>query len=195
MLASITPLGERGRRSNWALTTTMHVLGSMVGGASVGALAGLLGWLALSGVGVRARVAALAAALAFGLLLELSRGAVPGPRRQVDERWLDRYRGWVYGLGYGAQLGTGLVTVVVSSAVYVVPVACLLTAEPLPGCAIGALAGLLRGLTVFAAAGVVTPDRLASFHARMRLLERPVRRGALVLQLALAGATVLVVAV
>jgi hypothetical protein len=195
MLASITPLGERGRRSNWALTTSMHVLGSLAGGAAVGALAGLLGWVALSGVSTRTRVAVLAVALAVGLAWELARGGVPGPRRQVDERWLDRYRGWVYGLGYGAQLGTGLVTVVVSSTVYVVPIACLLTADPLAGCAIGAVAGLLRGLTVFAAAGVATPDRLVAFHARMRLMERPARAATLLLQLVLAGLAILVVAV
>jgi hypothetical protein len=195
MLASITPLGERGRRSKWALTTSMHVLGSLAGGAAVGALAGFIGWLALPGVGVRARLAALAAALALGLAWEVARGAVPGPRRQVDERWLDRYRGWVYGLGYGAQLGTGLVTVVVSSTVYVVPVACLLTADPRSGCAIGAVAGLLRGLTVFAAARVATPERLVAFHARMRLMERPTRTAVLLVQLALAGLTILVVAV
>jgi hypothetical protein len=195
MLASITPLGERGRRSNWALTASMHLLGSLLGGAAVGALAGLVGWLALSDVSVRARLAALAAALALGLAWELARGAIPGPRRQVDERWLDRYRGWVYGLGYGAQLGAGLVTVVVSSTVYVVPVACLLTADPLIGCAIGGVAGLLRGVTVFTAARVATPERLVAFHARMRAMERPARTAVLLLQLALAGLTAVVVAV
>ena len=34
--------------------------------------------------------------------------------------WLGRYRSWVYGLGFGVQLGAGVTTVVVSSAVYVV---------------------------------------------------------------------------
>jgi len=195
MLASITPLGERGRRSKWAVTTAMHVLGSLAGGAGVGALAGTLGWLALPGVGIRARVAALGVALAVGLAWELAGGAVPGPRRQVDERWLDRYRGWVYGLGYGAQLGAGLVTVVVSSAVYVVPVACFLSADPVTGCAIGAVAGALRGMTVFAAARVDTPAGLVAFHSRMRIIERPARTAVLLLQLLLAGLAVLEVAV
>ena len=173
-----------------------HTAGpSLLGGAAVGALAGLVGWLALSDISVRARLAALAFALALGLAWELARGAIPGPRRQVDERWLDRYRGWVYGLGYGAQLGAGLVTVVVSSSVYVVPVACLLTADPLIGCAIGGVAGLLRGVTVFTAARVATPERLVAFHARMRAMERPARTAVLLLQLALAGLTALVVAV
>jgi hypothetical protein len=194
MLASITPLGERGRRSSWTLTASMHVLGSLAGGAAVGALAGLLGWLVLSGVELHARLAALAAAIVAGIALELARARVPGPRRQVDERWLDSYRGWVYGLGYGAQLGTGLVTVVVSSAVYVVPAAALLSADPLAGTLIGGVAGALRGLTVVAAVRVTTPARLVAFHARMRLFERPVRIAALVFQAVLVAAATVAVA-
>jgi hypothetical protein len=195
MLASITPLGERGRRSTWGITTAMHVVGSIAGGAAVGTLAGLVGWVALDGVPISARVAALAGALGAGLAWELTRGAVPGPHRQVDERWLDRYRGWVYGLGYGAQLGAGVTTVVVSSAVYVVPMAAFLSARPLTGGAIGAVAGALRGGTVLIAARLATPERLVAFHARMRVGERPVRAAALLAQLALVCAAAVAVAV
>lgn len=195
MLASITPLGERGRGSTWAVTTAMHVLGSIAGGGAVGTLAGLVGWVALGGVSVIARVVALAAALATGLVWELTRRGVPGPRRQVDERWLDGYRGWVYGLGYGAQLGAGVTTVIVSSAVYVVPVAAFLSAGPLTGGAIGGFAGGLRGAMVLIGARVVTPERLVAFHARMRVAERPVRAAALLAQLALVGAAAVAVAV
>lgn len=194
MLASITPLGERGRRSNWGITCCGHMLGSLLGGASVGTLAGLVGWLAVDGVPARVRVAVLAAALAIGLVSELARAGVPGPRRQVDKRWLDRYRGWVYGLGYGAQLGAGITTVVVSSAAYAVPLAAFLSARPATGGAIGAIAGALRGATVFATAGVATPERLVAFHDRMRITERPVRAAALLAQLSLAGLAMLAVA-
>jgi hypothetical protein len=193
MLASITPLGERGRRMSWVVTVSMHVLGSLAGGVAVGALAGALGWLVLGGVALHARLAALAAAIVAGIAVELARGRVPGPRRQVDERWLDRYRGWVYGLGYGAQLGSGLVTVVVSSAVYVVPMAALLSADPLAGTLIGGVAGALRGLTVLAAARVTTPARLVAFHARMRLFEQPTQTAALLVQTALAAAVAVAV--
>jgi hypothetical protein len=31
----------------------------------------------------------------------------PSWQRQVDERWLTTYRGWVYGAGFGFQLGAG----------------------------------------------------------------------------------------
>jgi hypothetical protein len=195
MLASITPLGERGRRSRWTLTASMHVLGSLAGGVAVGALAGLVGWLALSGVALHARLLALAAAIVAGIALELGRGRMPGPRRQVDERWLDRYRGWVYGFGYGAQLGTGLVTVVVSSAVYVVPVAALLSADPVAGTLIGGVAGALRGLSLLAAVHVTTPARLVTLHTRMRLLERPVQTAALLVQATLAATAAVAVAI
>lgn len=194
MLASITPLGERGRRSSWGITTGAHMFGALVGGAIVGTLAGLAGWLLVGGVPAHVRVAALAAALAVGLVYELARGGVPGPRRQVDERWLDRYRGWVYGVGYGAQLGAGVTTVVVSSAVYAVPLAALLSARPATGGVIGAVAGALRGATVLAAARVVTPERLIAFHTRMRATERPVRTVSLIAQLGLAGLAMLAVA-
>jgi hypothetical protein len=194
MLASITPLGERGRQSNWGITCCAHTLGSLLGGATVGALAGLVGWLAVDGVPERVRVAALAAALAIGLAFELARGGVPGPRRQVDKRWLNRYRGWVYGVGYGAQLGAGITTVVVSSAAYAVPLGAFLSARPVTGGAIGAVAGALRGATVLAAARVATPERLVAFHARVLVTERPVRVAALLAQLALTGLAMLAVA-
>jgi len=183
MLASITPLGERGRRASWTVTATIFILGSTAGGAVLGVAFGLLGSLALTGVGIGWRLGLLAAALVAGLAWELRRERVPGPRRQVDERWLDRYRSWVYGLGFGAQLGAGVVTVVVSSAVYGVLVAAFASADPDLGAAIGGAAGALRGATLLASYRIVTPARLIAFHERMRRLRRPVRSAALAGQL------------
>src|SRR5438477_12509328 len=98
MLASITPLGERARRSNWATTTTFYLLGSTAAGAGGGVVAGSIGSLLLAGLSIEVRLAIVAAALGLGLIVELARGGVPGPQRQVNEQWLDHYRGWVYGL-------------------------------------------------------------------------------------------------
>lgn len=195
MLASITPLGERARRSNWATTTSFYLLGSTAAGAAGGVIAGSLGSVLLAGFSINARLAIVAAALALGLVVELARGAVPGPRRQVNERWLDHYRGWVYGLGFGTQLGAGIVTVVVSSAVYAVWLTALASAHPLTGLEIGAAAGALRGATVLAGARVVSPIRLMAFHRRMGALERPVRAAGLAGQLALAALAVVAVVV
>ena len=59
MLASITPLGERGRDSRWGVTVTAFVLGATAAGAALGAVMGLAG--SLLGGGTRWRLAALAA--------------------------------------------------------------------------------------------------------------------------------------
>src|SRR5690349_6445182 len=128
MLSSITPLGERGRGRRWGLTTTAYVTGSALAAAAAGALAGVAGSLLLDGPSV----AIVAVALVVGVALD-ALGAVPGPRRQVDETWLHRYRGGVYGFGYGAQLGLGVVTLVTGSAVYVVLGAAFASASPAAG--------------------------------------------------------------
>jgi hypothetical protein len=167
MLASITPLGERGRQSRWG--------GATAAGAGAGALLGAAGRLTLGqseggharlAAGGHARLAALAAALLVAILLDLMR-AVPGPRRQVNERWLDEFRGWVYGLGFGAQLGLGITTVVSSAATYVALLAAFLTGSALGGAVVLGCFGLVRGITPLAAARVRRPDQLIAMHARL----------------------------
>src|SRR5436305_6522043 len=109
MLASITPLGGRGRQARWGVTVTAFLSGAAGAGAGAGALLGALGSLLLgSGVGAHARLVALAVGAMIALALDAGPLPLPGPRRQVNERWRDRYRGWVYGVGYGTQLGLGV---------------------------------------------------------------------------------------
>ncbi len=187
MLASITPLGERGRHSHWTVTVTAFALGATAAAAGAGALLGALGRLAPGGLTGHARTATIAIALLAALVLDASEARVPGPRRQVDERWLDRYRGWVYGLGYGAQLGLGVVTVITSCATYVALLAALLSGRPLAGAAILGVYGALRGVTPLLAAGVGTPQQLMALHARLRASEAvTARAGALLLGVAAA---------
>lgn len=195
MLASITPLGERARGTSWAITSTMFICAAMIGGAAIGTLLGTLGLLVLGDVETRWRVGFVVLVLAFGLAWETVAGSVPGPRRQVNERWLDDYRRWVYAVGFGAQLGAGITTIVVSSAVYAAWVAALASASPAAGAVIGAIAGSLRGATVLAGATIVAPERLVAFHSRMRCLDRPARRALLACQLALLGAASLAMVV
>jgi hypothetical protein len=186
MLASITPLGERGRQSHWTVTVTAFALGATAAGAAAGALLGALGRLVPHGFSAHARIAVIALALLAALALDLGGSAVPGPRRQVDERWLDRYRGWVYGLGYGSQLGLGIVTVVTSAATYVT-LLCALLAGPATGALVVGVYGALRGLTPLLAAGVRTPGQLVALHARLRRAEPgTARAGAAVLAAAAA---------
>jgi hypothetical protein len=172
MLASITPLGERGRRSHWGITVSAFLAGATAAGAAAGALLGALGSIARPAHGA---LAVLAAAIAVAAVLDGLPGAVPGPRRQVDERWLDRYRGWVYGAGYGAQLGLGVTTIVSSAATYVGLLAAFLTASATSGAIVLGCFGAVRGLTPLAAAGVRTPDRLLALHRGVGRWRTPVR--------------------
>ena len=189
MLASITPLGERGRHSNWWVTVTAFLIGATAASAGAGAALGALGSVALP---ERPGLAVLLAAIGVAIVLDGLPLAVPGPRRQVDERWLDRYRGWVYGAGYGAQLGLGVTTIVSSAATYVALLAALLTASAPAGAIVLGCFGAVRGLTPLAAAGVRSQRQLLEFHralARWRVVARwgPVatQAGMLVLAIAL----------
>ena len=181
MLSSITPLGERGRGRRWGLTTAAYVTGSAAAAATAGALAGLAGSLLLD----TASLAIVAVLLGVGVALD-ALGAVPGPRRQVDESWLYRYRGGVYGFGYGAQLGLGVVTLVTGSAVYVVLGAAFATASPAAGAAVGFAAGVLRGATLLSTWPIRDTARLVRFHERMDAGRHRARTTALIAQLALA---------
>ena len=119
MLTSITPLGEWGRRRRWGLTTAWYLLGSTAGGAALGVLAGVLAVAAgqLS-TGSRALLVVAALACAAAALSDARGIRPPSWHRQVDETWLQRYRGWVVAGGFGIQLGFGVVTIVSSASVY-----------------------------------------------------------------------------
>jgi len=194
MLASITPLGERGRGNRWLTTAGLFTAASTAAGGALGAAVAAVGSLTVGRLGIGWRLGLLGGALALGVAWELARPAVPGPRRQVNERWLDEYRRWIYATGFGAQLGIGVATIVVTSAVYGVWAAALVSASPAVGAAIGAGAGGMRGATVLAGATSTTPQRLVGHHERLHALQRPVRRGTLVAQLALVAVAALTVA-
>jgi hypothetical protein len=179
MLASITPLGERGRHNRYRLTVVAFLIGAVGAGAVGGLVLGSLGALILSGLSSALRLSVLAIAVAGAIALD-ARSGVPGPRRQVNEQWLDRYRGWVYGVGFGAQLGIGVVTIVTSAATYVALLAAVLSADPAAGALILGLYGLLRGLTPLLAARSQTPQQLMALHARLARASSPVARGSLV---------------
>jgi hypothetical protein len=186
MLSSISPLGERARATRWGLTVTAYVLGSLLGGAVLGALAGAVGsalpdrWL---GSPLAAWV--VVALLLLGLVVDLRSGeqGPPSWRRQVDEAWLARYRGWVYGLGFGVQLGLGVVTIVTSSTVYATVVLAALTGSTTGGALLGLVFGGVRALPVLALRRVDDRAELHRVFARLERLRGPadaVARGALV---------------
>ena len=193
MLASITPLGERGRGQRWWLTVTAHVLGSTLGGAAIGAVMGLIGMLIERAVGMTALTVLVAAVAVLGVLGDgvWNKPLLPSPHRQVNEDWLDSFRGWVYGVGFGFQLGLGVTTIITSGAVHVMLAAAALTASPALGAVVGGVFGLARGLTVLAMAGVDQPTALITRHRHMQELYPTARKAAVAAQ---AGVLVAVVA-
>ncbi len=172
MLTSITPLGERGRSSRWGVTTTAYVVTSAVAGALVGLVLGAAG-LPLAPSRTAALLTVAVAAILAAALDAVGRRP-PGPRRQVDENWLGAYRGWVYGAGFGGQLGVGVVTIVTSATVYAVLVT-ELVAGPAAGLLIGLAFGLARALPLLGAGRVTTTAALSALHRRVALAARPAR--------------------
>jgi hypothetical protein len=197
MLGSITPLGERSRGRTWAITVSWYVAGSTAAGAGAGWLLGWLGWAVSRGIGLgipgRSALFALAGVIAAGAVLDAKLGGtrLPTIGRQVNEDWLQRYRGWVYGVGFGFQLGLGMITIVTISAVYAAFAAALLTGSPSGGAAVGGAFGLIRAATVFGGARVRRTDQLVDLDGRLSRWERPSRRLAIALELALAGTAIL----
>jgi hypothetical protein len=167
MLTSISPLGERARGNRWYVTAAAYVAGSVLGGATIGGLLGLLGGTLLP---EDAPVLLLAAAACVLAAVADLAGLLPHGRRQVDEAWLDRYRGWVYGVGYGYQLGLGIVTIVTSAATYAVLALCALTGSPAGGLAVGAAFGLVRALPLLGLRRATTPAALHQMAARLEQL-------------------------
>jgi hypothetical protein len=172
MLSSITPLVERGKGNRFGVTAASFLIGATLGGLALGAvirvvrLAGdaLFGAptpsVALVGIG--------AVALACGLVdVAAPNARLWGWRRQVNERWLDEYRGSVYGFGFGAQLGFGLVTIISSASMYAVVVAAALQPTIAGVWLVAGAFGFARGSSVFATARIDRRERLLAFHRRL----------------------------
>ncbi|HEX3331517.1 MAG TPA: hypothetical protein VHS27_16455 [Gaiellales bacterium] len=191
MLGSITPLGERSRGRRWGITVTAFAVAATAAGAALGALLGAAGGLvALSAT---ARAGLVAVAVAVAVTVDLVPGShVPGPRRQVNEAWLHRYRGWVYGAGFGLQLGLGVTTIVSTAAVYATGVAAFLAGSAAAGALVGGAFGLARAATLLAAGGVDEPGALATLDRRLVAWERPARVAALAAEAALIALAVAV---
>jgi Cytochrome C biogenesis protein transmembrane region len=201
MLSSITPLGERGRNNRWWLTTTAYALGSVLGGASIGGLCGAVGWLAAAPFGGTASLpaavplAVLAGVGVLGALADLGAGRlrVPSIQRQVNENWIGSYRGWVYGIGYGYQLGLGVVTIVTSAITWVALTAAVLTGSVLGGVIVGAAFGLARAAPLLLAARVRHPAELRALHRRNQRFAPTARGLAIGAQVAVVGVALLLV--
>src|SRR4051812_8378458 len=168
MLASINPLGEWARNQLYPVTVSAYVVASTFTGAVLGGALGFGGRpLAVPNTGV----VVIGLLAAGGLAFDARRFGfrVPGPRRQVDENWHVTYRGWVYGAGFGAQLGVAFATIVTASATWIAFACALFSGSTIAGVAIGATFGLVRALPVLAAARVRDAAGLRNI---VRTLER-----------------------
>lgn len=178
MLSTVTPLAEAGRGRRWGTTAAWFVAGAVLGGLTLGLGMAVLalgaGALDLSS-GVVLGVAAVAALVAAASDLNLFGRHLPFHGRQVNERWLDQYRAWVYGGGFGWQIGCGLATYITTAGVYLMILLVALSGSPTFAVAIGAGFGLVRGLAIFWGRSITSTDRLLSVHRRFDAARRPVR--------------------
>ena len=187
MLTSISPLGERARGNRWSVTVLWLGLGAVIGGAVVGAALGALGRVSVAGVDSSVRLVLLTVACVGAAAWDLSGRRLPG-RRQVNEDWLVAYRSWVYGTGFGVQLGAAVATVVNTALVPLFMLAALLAGETGAGLLMGAAFGAVRGASLVLGRRVRTPDDLRHLHRRLDQHADRVRRMGAGVAVALAGA-------
>ena len=180
MLSSITPFGERGRNSNYIVTVTSYVVGSVVGGLFIGVVFGGLGQaITLLGRPSAEVIAGAAMAIALvGVSLDLKLGglSVPTYHRQVNEDWLTKYRGWVYGAGFGLQLGFGFSTVVPTAGIYATFLLAVVSGSVWVGALLGVTFGLVRSVMILTMATVDSADALRRAHRRLESSARLAHR-------------------
>ena len=175
MLGSISPVGEAARRQRWWITATAYTLASVVAGAATGLALGAVGQAATAVLTVPdwVRLGLLAAVVVVGALFDARVFGRPLPtwHRQVDERWLTTYRGWVYGAGFGLQLGTGIVTIVPSAVTYAALASALLSGSWRAGLLIGLAFGVVRSVPLLLTARLRTAAALYRTTQRVAAAE------------------------
>ncbi|HMJ76950.1 MAG TPA: hypothetical protein VK507_13315 [Iamia sp.] len=189
MLSTITPMAEQSRGHRYGVTATWFILGAGLGGLTLGGAAALLAAglsvLDLSTTATFGAAAVLAAATAMVDAGTFGRRP-PFFRRQVDDAWLAKYRAWVYGGGFGWQIGVGLATYIMTAGVVLTALLAVLTASVTQALAIGVIFGLARGLVVLLGARITSPGALGAVHQRLDALEAPVRWAVVGVQVAVA---------
>ena len=179
MLSSITPVTETARGHRYRATVGFFMVGAVAGGALVGAAAGL-GSIVVGTVGPGAgtRTALLAVAALVGAVVDagFAPWRTPFLRRQVNEDWLSGFRAWVYGGGFGFQIGTGVLTYVMTTAVFLAIAAAVLTGTAWQAVAVMTVFGLVRGSAIFLGAGAHSFPELQQLHRRLEAWREPIRR-------------------
>ena len=174
MISAINPFTEQSRGNRYWLTAVWFVVGSVIGGAVFGAIGVLGAWLLrpLTGdVMVTAAMAGACCLLAAASDTSAFGFRLPRHPRQVDELWLGRYRRWVYASGFGAQIGCGFATYIMTAAVYLTPVLAALSGSPELALLVGVVFGLVRGLAVLVSCRATDPAGLRRLHRGLDRLE------------------------
>jgi len=180
MLSTMTPMAERLRGHRFGVTASWFAIGAMLGGATLGLLSGLgaaLIHLAHLSSSVTATLAICVAMVCLLSDCELGAVQLPPIRRQVNERWVERYRPSVYAGGFGWQLGAGLTTYVMTASNYLLVALGALSGSPRFAMGICILFGTIRGAVIFVNAKVTTTERLFAMH---RFLEANAERSKVV---------------
>ena len=170
MLSSIIPMTEAGRGHRFRTTAAWFVVGGVLGGLTLGGVAALVaaGLRAVDlTVDARLGIGAVLAVLTASVDLGVAGVTLPIFKRQVDDAWLRRYRGWVYGAGFGWQIGVGVATYIMTAGVFLTVGLAVLTASPLAALAVGATFGLVRGSAVLLGRQATTPAALGEVHRRL----------------------------
>jgi hypothetical protein len=191
MLSQITPLAEAGRGQRFSRTAAWFILGATVGGLTLGgAMAVGAAGFAASGLGSTAAGAVLSVGALAAAAVDARVFGNGGPFlcRQVNDAWLSQYRPWVYGGGFGWQIGVGVTTYVMTAAVPLLIVVGVLTASPEAALGLGVAFGFLRGCAVLLGARIRTPNALYAAHRHVDALTQPVRAAVIAVLLGVAAA-------
>jgi hypothetical protein len=162
MVETICPVVHGTRK--WLVSVALFAVGAVAAAAAVGLLLGAA--LPLAGAGWLA-VVALVAVVEAAAEARLLRLPLPQLRRQVPERWRERFPLPLTALLYGLGLGLGFATYIPVATLLVVAVGVALVTDPLVGAFVMAAFGLGRSLAL----GVSTV-RLRSYEAATGRIER-----------------------
>ncbi len=99
---------------------------------------------------------------------------------------MSRYRGPIFGAGFGFQLGLGVVTIVTTSAIYLTLAGELLSGSASTGALIGGVFGLARAMPILAVLPVRSPVALRGVQTSLTRWEGPVRAATFATQSAFA---------
>src|SRR5262249_16324495 len=109
---------------------------------------------------------------------------IPIWRRQLNDAWMNRYRGWVYGAGYGWQLGVGVATYIMTAAGFAVPVLGVLSGDPGTALVLRLVVGWGRGCVGRSGPRVDRPAQLGALPRRFADRGPAVRLAVIAVELA-----------